>query len=241
MQEQYSRLKELDQLKGNFVNAVTHELRTPLTSIMGYAEFLEDESGGSLAPRQREFVQNIQRGAKRMENLLKDLLDFAQIDAGTFRLKLEETDFKKVANEILDSLRPLAAESGIKLEFSLPQESCSFRLDPMRIGQVLTNLLNNAIKFTPPGGNVCLRAGVEGDHLLCEIQDTGEGMRSEDIPLLFQRFMQLDAGVRKGKGTGLGLHISKVLVEAHGGTIGIRSELGKGTTSWFTLPCIQAQ
>lgn len=236
LRSQYERLKELDRLKSNFVNAVTHELRTPLTSIMGYAEFLEDEIGGSLAEPQHEFVRQIQRGSRRLEYLLNDLLDFARIEAGTFRLRLATADLGVKVREIVESLRPQAEEGGIQLQVELPDTPLELHMDAQRIGQVLINLIGNALKFTPPGGRITVRARPEGEFVRCEVSDTGIGIAREDVPKLFQRFSQLESGLRQGKGAGLGLSISKALVEAHGGRIGVESTLGQGSTFWFTLP-----
>lgn len=232
----YESLKELDRLKSNFVNSVTHELRTPLTSIIGYAEFMQDEIGGGVTPMQREFVSQIERGARRLEYLLNDLLDFARLEAGTFTLKLEVASFAAKVREVVESFKPQVDEARLSLEVSLADELLTLRMDPQRIGQVLINLLGNAIKFTPPGGRIQVRARIDRERLICEIEDSGPGIASEDLPKLFQRFRQLEAGVTMGKGTGLGLSISKALVEAHGGTIAVRSEPGRGSTFWFALP-----
>ncbi|MNS15712.1 Signal transduction histidine-protein kinase BarA [compost metagenome] len=236
LEDAYARLKELDRLKSNFVNSVTHELRTPLTSIFGYTEFLEDEIGGPVTPTQQEFVTQIARGARRLEYLLNDLLDFARLEAGTFKLKLEEASFAAKAREVIESLKPQLEEAGLSLEASLADAPLTLRMDPQRVGQVLINLIGNAIKFTPPGGQIRLRAHQEPGWLMCEVSDTGPGIAPEDRPKLFQRFSQLEAGVSTGKGTGLGLSISKALIEAHGGAIGVESEPGKGSTFWFKLP-----
>jgi PAS domain S-box-containing protein len=241
LRTQYERLMELDRLKSNFVNAVTHELRTPLTSIMGYAEFLEDEIGGSLAESQQEFVRQIQRGSRRLEYLLNDLLDFARIEAGSFRLRLATADLGQKIHEIVDSLRPQAEEGGICLQVDLPETPLVLRMDSQRIGQVLINLIGNALKFTEPGGQIIVRARQEGTLIRCEVADTGIGIAPEDIPKLFQRFSQLESGVKQGKGTGLGLSISKALIDAHGGTIGVQSEPRRGSTFWFTLPIAETR
>lgn len=233
-------LSELDRLKTNFVNSVSHELRTPLTSILGYSEFLEDELGGELTPQQRGFVGQIQKGANRLVFLVDDLLDYARMVAGTFRLKFEEADLGQKIGEIVESLRPQVEEAGIQIEVSVPDEPLLLAMDPKRIGQVLINLVNNAIKFTPPGGTIHIQAHRSEGGICCQIVDTGIGIASEDIPRLFQRFSQLESGVQMGRGTGLGLSISKSLVEAHGGEIGVQSTLGKGSMFWFTLPLAPA-
>lgn len=228
-------MEELDRLKTNFVNAVSHDLRTPLTSIVGLAEFLEDELGGPLPPQQHEFVLQIEKNAKRLEFMVDDLLDFARLEAGTFNLKLERADFGALVREILASLQPLATEAKLSLKTSSPEQPLTVWMDPQRIERVLVNLINNAIKFTPAGGSIQVRTESRGNQIVCEVTDTGPGIASEDRPKLFQRFSQLKSGVLKG-GTGLGLSISKTLVEAHGGQIGVRSQVGAGSTFWFTLP-----
>lgn len=240
-QEQAARaeaeaMKKLDKLKSDFVNAVTHELRTPLTSIKGYAEFLADEIGGPMTAQQIEFVQQIEKSSERLQHLIDDLLDFARLEAGTFKLRCEEADLRTTLQEVVESMQPQATSARLSLEAALPEGPVPGQMDSQRISQVLINLVNNAIKFTPDGGRIEVRAGMDGDHLRCEVKDTGIGIAREDVPRLFQRFAQLEAGVRKVGGTGLGFSISKAIVEAHGGEIGVESEPGKGSTFWFTLP-----
>lgn len=234
-----AQLLELDRLKTAFVNAVSHDLRTPLTSIKGFAEFLEDELGGPLTPDQLEFVLQIERGSKRLETLVDDLLDFARIEAGTFRLRPEEADLASLVHTVVDSLRPQAEAAHLALKATTAEAPLPVCMDPARIEQVLMNLVQNAIKFTPAGGSIEVRARRAGPDLVCEVADTGEGIAPADLPKLFQRFSQLKVGQAKG-GTGLGLSISKSIVEAHGGSIGVRSELGHGSTFWFTLPLERA-
>ena len=229
----YARLQELDRLKSNFVNSVSHELRTPLTSIMGYSEFLEDEIGGTLAPEQQKFVAQIQAGTQRLQRLVDDLLDFARIDAGTFTLRIAEADFCARAREVAASVQPQMEGAHLTLAVAC-EGPLLLAMDPQRIGQVLINLLSNALKFTPEGGRITVRARPEAGGVRCEVTDTGVGIAADDLPKLFQRFSQLP-GSQAG-GTGLGLSICKALVEAHGGTIGVESEPGRGSTFWFTLP-----
>ena len=236
LRAQYEKLKELDKLKGDFVNAVSHDLRTPLTSILGYAEFLEDEIGGALTAQQQEFVSQIAKSTKRLEGMVNDLLDFARLDAGTFRLHCEDADLVGRVRDLVDSLRPQAEEHGLTLQLELPRGPLMRVLDPQRIDRVLANLIGNALKFTPEGGRIVVSLAEDGEGLLCEVADTGIGIAPEDLPKLFQRFSQLEAGARMKSGTGLGLSISKAQVEAHGGRIGVRSVPGKGSTFWFRLP-----
>jgi PAS domain S-box-containing protein len=229
------KAKELDQLKSGFVSAVSHELRTPLTSILVYAEFLEDEVGGSITSTQEEFVHQIQDSARRLSRLVDDLLDFARIDAGTFQLKRETIDLLPKIREIVTSFLPQSAAAQQTLSLELPEEPLMINVDGSRIGQVLANLLSNALKFTPAGGRITVRVLPMAKGVRVEVEDTGEGIPAEARPKLFQRFSQLESGIRKG-GTGLGLSISKALVEVHGGDIGVTGVQPQGALFWFTLP-----
>ncbi len=233
LQDAYGQLQELDRLKNNFVNSVSHELRTPLTSILGYAEFLEDEIGGLLTPDQHKFVTQIQAGTRRLQRLVDDLLDFARMDAGTFTLRIEAGDFCAKADEIAASVRPMVGDAQLTLEVSC-EGPLVLPMDGVRIGQVLINLITNAVKFTPAGGQIGVRVTTSGDRIRCEVTDSGVGIAAEDVPRLFQRFSQLHGG--RAGGTGLGLSICKALIEAHGGEIGVVSQPGQGSTFWFTLP-----
>ncbi len=228
--------RELDRLRAQFISSISHELRTPLTSILGYLEFLEDEIGGTLTPEQRGYVEQVQRGTARLERLISDLLDAARVDAGTFRLKLEDLDFAGIVRESAASFKPQILEARLLLTVDTPSGRLPVVGDEQRLGQVLMNLIHNAIKFTPPGGSVKVRVGTDGDRVRCEVQDSGAGIAAQDIPKLFGRFAQLESGVRMGGGTGLGLNIAKAIVEAHSGRIGVESEPGQGSTFWFTLP-----
>ncbi len=234
--EQIEAAQKLDRLKNLFVNSISHELRTPLTSIIGYVELMQEGVGGTLSPAHLDYTRQIFNSTKRLERLVNDLLEYARIEAGTFTLQFERADVGAKIREVVESLRPAAEEARIDLALAAVPERLLLCLDPQRIEQVLSNLLTNAIKFTPAGGSVTVSARAEGPWLRCEVRDTGIGIAEEDIPKLFQRFSQLDGGVRKGGGTGLGLAIAKTLVEAHGGQIGVQSVPGQGSTFYFTLP-----
>jgi signal transduction histidine kinase len=228
--------QDLAQLKSAFINAVSHDLRNPLTAIKGYAEFFEDEMGGPVTDEQRDYIAQILKGTKRLEFLVNDLLDAARSEAGTFSLHLEQADFRAKVQEVIKGLGPQAHEAGLSLEAEFSPEALSLIMDPERIERVLDNLLANAIKFTPAGGRIRVRAGLEGDWLRCEVEDSGVAIAPEDLSKLFKPFSQLEAGKKEKGGTGLGLSISKTIVEEHGGSIGVCSEVGKGSTFWFTLP-----
>lgn len=236
LRSQYEQLLKVDQLKNNFVNSVTHELKTPLTSIMGYAEFLDDEIGGPSTSQQQEFIRQIQRGAKRLEYLLNDLLDIVRIEAGTFSLRVAPSDLVDRVRLVIERLLPQANEMQLELETCIPEHPLELELDTQRIDQVLTSLISNAFKFSPTGSKIKVSVFRNGEMIRFEVQDHGPGIASAEISRLFKRFSQLEAGVKMGKGTGLGLSISKALVEAHGGSIGVESTFGIGSTFWFELP-----
>jgi PAS domain S-box-containing protein len=234
---QNERLQELDRLKSAFVGSVSHELRTPLTAIKGYAEFLEDGIGGELPPQQQAFVGEILQGAARLERLVDDLLDFARLESGAFKLVLAEADLVAKVRAIAHALRPQALDCAITLTLRLPDDPVPLRMDAGRIEQVLNNLVGNALKFTPPGGRVTVTVRPAADAVRVEVADTGDGIAPSHLPHLFDRFYQVDnTSTRQVGGTGLGLTISKALVEAHGGTIGVESTPGRGSIFWFTLP-----
>jgi PAS domain S-box-containing protein len=238
LKAQYAQLKQLDRLKGDFVNAVSHELRTPLTSIIGYAEFLEEGIGGALSSQQQAFVGEIRASAERLDHLVNDLLDYARIEAGTFRLRLAPGDLRAAVEAVVSSLEPQAKRAKLFVTAELPADPVVVRMDTQRIEQVLANLVGNALKFTERGG-ITVKVERRDAQAYCAVSDTGEGIAASDLPRLFNRFSQLEAGTRKG-GTGLGLSIAKSIVEAHGGEIGVQSEQGAGTTFWFTIPWSEA-
>jgi len=226
-----AELLQLDKLKSQFISAVAHELRTPLTTVKGYLEFLEDELAEQPA---RAHVDQAARGVRRLQALLDDLLDFALIDAGAFKLRLAEADLLETTHEVLASLAPVAREAGVTLAVDPAAARLALPMDPGRIAQVLLNLLSNAIRYTPAGGTVVTAVVPAATGVRVEVRDPGRGIAPEDHPRLFQRYSQLEPDASGG--IGLGLSISKAIVEAHGGTIGVDSALGAGSTFWFTLP-----
>jgi PAS domain S-box-containing protein len=234
---QNQRLTQLAQLKNTFVNAVSHELRTPLTSIRGYAEFLEDRIGGPLTPMQDEFVHHIALGTRRLARLVDDLLDFARLEAGTFRLARETIEVRDLVDDVVSSLQPQALAMQVPLTVALPPDEVWLCADPQRVEQVLTNLIHNALKFTPAGGQVSVTLRVEGDDALISVADTGVGIAPEHQGHIFEKFFQVSHASPSGiGGSGLGLFIAKSLVEAHGGHIGLESAAGRGSRFWFALP-----
>ena len=233
-----AELEAADQMKNQFLGILSHELRTPLNAIMGFGSILADRVVGPLNEDQARYTARILGGAEVLLALIDDLLEMSRIQAGKFSLSVHPFELVEVAIDVIETLRPLADHKGQALVLEhgpLPRIDG----DPTRVRQVITNLVANAIKFTPPGGRIVARARVEGDALRCEVVDTGVGIAEDQRDRLFRPFSQLDmTTTRPAGGTGLGLAISKALVEAHGGAIGVESQPGRGSTFWFELPLV---
>jgi len=224
---------EAERLKGEFLAAVSHELRTPLAAILGLAELLRQEP---LPPEAQESVELILESAFRLKNMVDNLLDTSRLEAGRFEVSRRPVHLKPLLLELARSFQGVARLSGVEFRVEV-EELPLMEVDPDRIVQVVGNLLANAFKFTPPGGSVRLWAGVRGEEVWVEVQDTGPGIPKEEIPRLFQRYARAKhPGVRGVAGTGLGLFISKHIVEAHGGRIEVESEEGKGSLFRVILP-----
>ena len=248
LEEQHRELSrlnaELDQaskLKDQFLANVSHELRTPLNSVIGFSDLLLTMEGGEspLTATQRDYLETIARNGRHLLQLINELLDLSKIAAGRMELHLEPLLVDALLREAADTVRAQLEVRKHKLAIEPPHEPVTVAADHGRLRQVLLNLLSNAIKFTTDGGHITLSARLEGDgrSVRMAVSDTGIGIAPDDQAKLFQEFVQLDASPsRRYEGTGLGLALSKRLVELHGGAIGVESELGKGSTFWFTLP-----
>src|SRR5216117_416734 len=253
LEEQHRELSrlnaELDQagkLKDQFLANVSHELRTPLNSVIGFSELLltGQVEGAPLSSTQRDYLETISRNGRHLLQLINELLDLSKIAAGRMDLHLEPVPLDVLFREAVDSVRAQLEARRHRLALEPAAQSVSVTADRGRVLQILLNLLSNAIKFTPDGGLVTLVARVEsgGRHVRVTVTDTGIGIAPQDQARLFQEFVQLDAGPsRHYEGTGLGLALSMRLVELHGGRMGVRSELGKGSTFWFTLSRAEQQ
>ena len=234
------QLKDLDRHKDEFLSVISHELRTPLNFIMGFASILDDGVAGELNEEQQRYVGKILDGADVMLHLVNDLLDAAKLQAGKLHFEPAEADVAAIVEQVTARLQPLAARKSLKLTATVDVPIRPV-LDEMRVAQVLMNLVGNAIKFTPEGGEVAIqvwtRPATEDQEVVFQVRDTGVGIEQADIPRLFTAFQQADMSTtRQAGGTGLGLSISKAIVEAHGGEIGVLSEAGVGSTFWFRLP-----
>jgi signal transduction histidine kinase len=226
--------------KSQFVANMSHELKTPLNAIIGFGELLEEgEAGSTLSPKQREFIGHMVSSGKHLVTLMNDILDLSRIEAGRIDLRRESVAVSAVLDAARETVRPLAMKREIALDAEFPPGLPSLEVDPVRITQVLYNLLSNGIKFTPKGGRVRLRAAVEGQSLLIAVEDTGIGISAADQKRLFREFERIEpaAGPRP-EGTGLGLALVKRLVELHGGSVRVSSELGKGSTFVVCLPLL---
>jgi signal transduction histidine kinase len=233
------RLKELDRMKSGFVSNVSHELRTPLTVIGSLADNMLDGITGPLNEKQTRYMSGIKDSADRLARLIHDLLDLAVIETGKVELKLTSFGATALMHEVAETMRSVAEEKHLALEVPEPDTNPAVWADRDKITQVLTNLIANAIKFTPSGGKVRLALGAtaERDWLRLSVADTGPGIRPEEACRIFEEFYQVNPrSGEKIKGVGLGLAISKKLVEMHGGTMTVESALGAGATFSFTLP-----
>jgi signal transduction histidine kinase len=230
-------LRTLAVMQTDFVNTISHELRTPLTSILAYGEFLEDGLAGELNEQQRQFVGCIQESAERLQRLVDDLLEFVCCEGRSMRLVFRDADMGARIAAVVDALKPELTARNTTLSLDLPAEPVHLVLDPRRIGQVLQNLIGNAIKFTPPNGHVHVHMSVLPGGVYTEVRDNGIGIAERDLPRLFERFYQADSSTtRESGGAGLGLYISRAIVEAHAGQLGVESQAGHGSRFWFMLP-----
>jgi signal transduction histidine kinase len=225
------------QAKSQFLAAMSHELRTPLNAIIGFSEVLEAEIAGPLGAKQRGYAGDIRQAGGHLLALVNDVLDLSKLDAVQVRLEEKTVEVGGVIADAIAMVRMRASEADLKLCSDIEPKLPHIRVDARRIRQVLLNLLSNAIKFTPAGGQVTVSACRHNGGIAILVSDTGIGMAAEDIPVALERFGQIDRSLsRKFEGTGLGLPLSKQLVELHGGKLEIESAEGGGTTVTVLLP-----
>jgi|GEM_PF-808543 len=229
--------KELEKLKSDFISTVSHELRTPLTSIKGYVDLVLAGDVGPLTPEQKEFLTIVSQNTTRLTELINDLLEIERLESGKIEFEFAELDLAEILDNVARSLQVSAEQKGLEFLTEIPS-GLRVRGDRDRLAQVFLNLLSNAIKYTP-AGTVELRAHQEDDTVVVEVRDTGIGISESDLQKLFQKFFRSDNPyVRKAGGTGLGLSIAKAIVERHGGSITVTSELGQGSTFTVRLPAL---
>lgn len=232
------RMMSINKTRSEFLMIMSHELRTPLTSVIGYSIILQGNKHGELNEEQRFFVDTIIKSSKHLLDLINNFLGLAKIEAGKQEMVFEEVYVPDVINEIFEIIRENAIEHDIILKKEFYQEMLSIQADRRSLRQILFNLLSNAIKFSKKeGGIITISTKRENEMVKISVADTGIGIKKEDLPRLFQKFEQLDSGIsRKYEGIGLGLAITKQLVEMHGGRIWVESKYGEGSTFIFTMP-----
>lgn len=229
--------ESMSQAKSDFLVSMSHELRTPLNVIIGFSELLEQGDGGTLSVKQGEHVDNILTSARHLLAVISDILDVSKVEAGRMSLSLEPTSIQKIAEQLRSSLMPILMQRELELELEIPAELPLIQADPLRLRQILYNLLSNALKFTEPSGTIRLQASTTADSMRLAVTDTGVGIRAENLARLFQEFEQIEPSERsKAEGSGLGLVLTRRLVELHGGTVSVQSEWGSGSTFTVTLP-----
>jgi PAS domain S-box-containing protein len=230
--------REANRLKSEFLASMSHELRTPLDSIIGFSDFLLAKGGSNLTDDQRECLGDILNSGNHLLQLINDILDLAKIESGKMEISVKEFSPKKALNEVCSVLKPMVAEKQLQLSTQVGAGIDLVTLDPLRFKQILYNLLSNSLKFTDPGGRVSVSIVARGESKFAVIvQDNGIGISPANLPRLFQEFEQLDSGpARRYQGSGLGLSLTKKLVELHGGEIHAESLLGHGATFTVILP-----
>lgn len=223
------------QAKSRFLASVSHELRTPLNAILGFSDILSEQTAGKLTARHERYLSNIHGAGEHLLTIINDVLDLAKVEAGRIELRLEILDLADLARPVVASAAQDAASRGLAFESHLGSDA-RVRVDAVRVRQVLFNLLSNAVKFTPSGGRVELRLAVDDGMLLAEVSDTGVGFPTESRDRIFQPFERFHEGKVAAPGTGLGLALTKQLVELHRGTIAVETELGRGSTFRLRFP-----
>jgi signal transduction histidine kinase len=233
----YEELETASRHKSEFLANMSHELRTPLNAIIGFSQVLKQQMYGELNEKQAEYVDDVLTSGQHLLNLINDILDLAKVEAGRMELALAEVSILDTLESGLTMHQARAARNEITLNLTIERDVGVIRADERKIRQVVFNLLSNALKFTPSGGRVDVRASRHDGVVEIAVADTGMGISPADQERIFEEFQQAYApGAGSAEGTGLGLTLSKRFVELHGGRLWVQSELGAGTTFHFTLP-----
>lgn len=226
-----------NKAKSDFLANMSHELRSPLNAIIGFSEVLKDGMSGPLTSEQQEFLHDIYDSGRHLLSLINDILDLSKIEAGMMDLEISRFSMRELLEKSLTMLREKAMKHNIVMGLEASDDVGEVSADERKIKQAVINLLGNAVKFTPDGGRVGIAASRHDGEIWVAVWDTGIGIAKEDLAKLFQAFQQLDASSsKKYEGTGLGLHLTKRLVELHGGRIWVESEVGKGSRFIFAIP-----
>jgi two-component system NtrC family sensor kinase len=236
--EEITHLKMLDRLKSDFIHTISHDLRSPLTAIMGYVELLDRV--GPLNDQQKQFVRHVQNSAQNITSLVNDLLDLGRIEAG-FDTRKDEVAFSAIVGYTLDNLSQQILEKNQNVNLSIEEKLPALRGNPIRLRQLVDNLLVNAVKYTPSGGTLTINLFHENGQVIFEVIDTGVGIPSTDQPHIFEKFYRASNTPKNAPGTGLGLAIVKSIVENHNGRIWLDSAVGKGSKFVVVLPAYQSE
>jgi signal transduction histidine kinase len=239
LQRAYTDLQELDRLKSEFIGVMSHELRTPLHIITGYIQLIRQGKVPDTA-MQAEFLGIVADQTRHLTRLINDLLDLSRIEQGGFEIKHEPVEMESLVRAVLDRLNAAATARSVTLMADMADDLPLLSGDSSSLERVISNLVDNSIKFTPPGGQVWVTVWQEGDQVRLSVRDTGIGIAPEEIRKIFDRFYQVDSSAtRRAGGVGLGLYISQEIVRQHGGRIWVESELGRGSTFYISLPINQ--
>jgi signal transduction histidine kinase len=240
IEDKSRQLEVASQHKSEFLANMSHELRTPLNAIIGFSEVLSERMFGDLNEKQEEYLRDIHASGQHLLSLINDILDLSKIEAGRMELELTAFDLPTAIENALTLVRERAGRRGIALHHAEDQRLGQIRGDERKIKQVLLNLLSNALKFTPEGGRIDVRAGLIDGMAEVSVADTGIGIAPQDQEAVFEEFRQVGTAAKKVEGTGLGLALSRKFIELHGGRIWLKSEEGVGSTFTFTLPLTDA-
>jgi signal transduction histidine kinase len=229
---------EANRMKSEFLANMSHELRTPLNAIIGFAKLMAHGKVGQVSSQQQEFLGDILKSSNHLLQLINDVLDLAKVEAGKMEFHPEAVDMTQLIGEVRDILRAVSAAKQIHIDTEIDATCNDLELDPAKLKQVLYNYLSNALKFTPENGRVSIRVRPDDtSSFRLEVQDTGIGIRPQDVKSLFTEFRQLDSSASKRyQGTGLGLALTRRIVEAQGGRVGVDSSVGRGSTFFAVLP-----
>ena len=237
LEAENGRVREITRLKSVSVANMSHELRTPLNAIIGFAALMRKDGSGTLPPEYQEYLDDILTSSRHLLQLIDEALDLAKVQAGKIDLRPAAVDLTVISREVADVVHTLAAAKDLRVDVWVDPGVVMAVTDPLRLKQVLYNYLSNAIKFTPEGGRVSLRMTPEGgDWFRLDVKDTGIGIPSQHFDKLFVEFQQLDGGAKSRAGTGLGLALTRQIVEAQGGRVEVESVPGKGSTFSAVLP-----
>jgi signal transduction histidine kinase len=244
-----SELERANRMKAQFLANMSHELRTPLNAVIGFSEMLLLGAHGRLTADQKDALETVARNGRHLLGLVNDILDLSKVEAGRMELHFTATDLRPLVSDVLEGMQSLVGAKEHTVTIDLAADPLVVRADELRVRQILFNLISNAVKFTPAGGHITVRAvrrpmvlssggaAAESDAVWIAVSDTGIGIAPHDLPRLFSEFSQVDAShARRYEGTGLGLALCKRFVDLHGGQIGVESTLGRGSTFWLVLP-----